>query len=69
METAKVFLLAQHEEGQLPFAAMTQTFDKSDAVVCDCQEWIAKNYHLPNPVQLMTERSGLNPRTFARRFQ
>lgn len=69
METAKVFLLAQHEEGQLPFAAMTQTFGKSDAVVCDCQEWIAKNYHLPNPVQLMTERSGLNPRTFARRFR
>jgi len=68
-ETAKVFLLATHEEGQLPYAAMVRHRDASDAVIGDCQSWIAQNYTTENPVQRMAERSGLNPRTFARRFR
>lgn len=69
LRTAKVFLLSGHEDGQLPFAAMTRRFETSDRVIGDCQSWIAKNYAAPNPVQRMIERSGLNPRTFARRFR
>jgi transcriptional regulator GlxA family with amidase domain len=68
-ETAKVFLLSNHEEGQLPYSAMVQHRDASDAVIGDCQSWIAENYTVENPVQRMAERSGLNPRTFARRFR
>ncbi len=67
--TAKVYLLGGHDDGQLPFSAMTQRAPVDDAVVRDCLAWIADNYRVPNPVSAMTERSGLNKRTFARRFQ
>jgi len=68
-ETAKVFLLAAHADGQLPYAAMVKHRDAADAVIGECQGWIANNYTIENPVQRMAERSGLNPRTFARRFR
>jgi len=67
--TAKVHLLSTHTDGQLPFAAMTQRYQTSDAIIKDSQNWIAQNLNSPNPVAQMTERSGLKPRTFARRFR
>jgi transcriptional regulator GlxA family with amidase domain len=69
LQTAKIFLLSGHEDGQLPYGAMTRRIDASDAVIGDCQSWIAENYRADNPVQRMAEHSGLNPRTFARRFR
>jgi transcriptional regulator GlxA family with amidase domain len=69
LQTAKVFLLAGHEDGQRPFAAMTRPNQVRDAVIGQCQAWIAQQYHCTNPVAAMTERSGLQPRTFARRFR
>ncbi|MDH3669199.1 MAG: helix-turn-helix domain-containing protein, partial [Paracoccaceae bacterium] len=69
IHTAKVFLFAGHEDGQLPFSAMTRAVGTSDAVIAECQSWIAKNYTVENPVHRMAERSGLNSRTFARRFR
>ena len=67
--TAKVFLLAGHEDGQLPFAAMTRRTQTSDAVISRCQAWIGQNFECANPVAAMTERSGLTQRTFGRRFR
>ena len=67
--TAKVHLLSSHTDGQLPFAAMTQQYQNSDAIIGNSQSWIAENLSSPNPVAQMTERSGLKPRTFARRFR
>ena len=67
--TAKVHLLSTHTEGQLPFAAMTQQYQTSDGIIADCQSWISNHLNSPNPVSQMTERSGLKPRTFARRFR
>ena len=69
LRTAKVFLLSGHAEGQLPFAAMTRKIDVSDGLIAGCQSWIAENYAASNPVHRMIERSGLNPRTFGRRFR
>jgi transcriptional regulator GlxA family with amidase domain len=69
IRTAKVYLLSGHLDGQLPFAAMTRRVQRSDAVISRCQEWIAQNYFCVNPVATMAERSGLQPRTFARRFR
>ncbi len=69
IRTAKVYLLSGHLDGQLPFAAMTRRVQSSDAVIGQCQEWIAQNYACANPVAAMAERSGLKPRTFARRFR
>ncbi|MBF8289464.1 MAG: AraC family transcriptional regulator [Chloroflexi bacterium] len=67
--TAKVYLLGGHEDGQLPFSAMTRRVRNDDAVILDCLAWIADNYRTPNPVTAMTDQSGLTTRTFARRFQ
>ncbi len=69
IRTAKIHLLSSHTDGQLPFAAMTRRPRKDDAVINECQAWIAQNYACANPVAAMTERSGLKPRTFARRFR
>ncbi len=69
IETAKVFLLTDHIEGQSPYAVMTRPMEVRDAVIAKCQSWIAENYETDNPVEKMVEHSGLNARTFARRFQ
>ncbi len=67
--TAKVYLLAGHEDGQLPFSAMERRVRTSDAAIRDCLAWIEDGLATPNPVTAMAERSGLTSRTFARRFQ
>lgn len=68
-ETAKVHLLSGHEDGQLPFAAMNRSIEGGDAAIAECQRWIVGNFATPNPVERMARISGLNPRTFARRFK
>jgi transcriptional regulator GlxA family with amidase domain len=68
-QTAKVYLLAGHEDGQLPFAAMGRRRRTGDAAIGASLAWIAESYAAPNPVQGMADRSGLNRRTFARRFR
>ena len=68
-QTAKVHLLAGHEDGQLPFASMNRRCEAEDRVIAACQSWMAENYQQDNPVQRMTDLSGLNARTFARRFK
>ncbi len=67
--TAKVYLLGGHEDGQRPYSAMTRTASTSDAVIADCLAWIADHHESTTPVTAMAERSGLNRRTFARRFR
>lgn len=69
LQTSKVFLLAGHEDGQRPFAAMTRRRQTRDAVIGESQAWIAQNYGRTNPVAAMAQRSGLKSRTFARRFR
>lgn len=69
IETAKVFLISGHSEGQSPYAVMTRPMESKDGPISDCQVWIADNYAMANPVERMVERSGLNPRTFSRRFR
>jgi transcriptional regulator GlxA family with amidase domain len=69
IETSKVFLISGHAEGQSPYAVMTRPMENADGAIADCQAWIAENYEAANPVERMIERSGLNARTFARRFR
>lgn len=66
-QTAKIHLLAGHEDGQLPFSSMT-TVQAGDAVIDDALAWIGENAAVANPVTRMIDRSGLTSRTFARRF-
>ena len=65
---SKVFLFGDRSQGQLPFAAMVRPRQHEDASISECQSWIADNYHVSNPVAEMARRSGLNDRTFKRRF-
>ncbi len=67
--TAKVYLLGSHEDGQLPFAAMTRLTRGDDAAIHRSLAWITDNLATPNPVSAMADHSGLTPRTFARRFR
>jgi transcriptional regulator GlxA family with amidase domain len=66
---SKVFLLGDRSEGQLPFAALIQPRRHADAIIEKCQVWIAEHYEVANPVEHMTECSGLESRTFKRRFR
>lgn len=69
IETSKVFLISGHSEGQLPYAVLTRPIESSDKPISDSQRWIAENLTSRKPVERMIERSGLNARTFSRRFR
>ncbi|MEM8728500.1 MAG: helix-turn-helix domain-containing protein [Pseudomonadota bacterium] len=69
VDTAKVFLMSDHVEGQSPYAVMTRPMEVKDALIAECQSWIGESYECSNPVERMVERSGLGARTFARRFR
>lgn len=66
---AKVFVLGDHADGQLPFTAMIRHRYHEDAAIGGCQAWIASHYAEPNPVARMVARTGLPERTFKRRFR
>lgn len=68
-QTAKVYLFGGHEDGQLPFSAMTRRMRLDDGIITDSLAWVAGHLAVSNPVSAMVERSGLTARTFARRFQ
>lgn len=67
-ETAKVFLLDRHDDGQLPYSAMTRLVRGDDAAIGRALAWIDDHYAAVNPVSAMAEEARLRPRTFARRF-
>jgi transcriptional regulator GlxA family with amidase domain len=69
LQTAKVYLLSGHEDGQLPFADMAHQAQDDDRAVKLSQEWIADHYVQGNPVESMTQCAGLTRRTFTRRFR
>lgn len=66
---ARVFLLGDHSDGQLPFAAMARPRQHDDGLIARTQYWIASHYAAANPVARMAEHTGLPERTFARRFR
>lgn len=69
LRAAKTYLLADHGDGQLPFAMMNRRIQKEDGAIARCQVWIAENYATANPVGAMVDQIGLNRRTFMRRFR
>jgi transcriptional regulator GlxA family with amidase domain len=69
VRTAKVYLFGSHDDGQLPFAAMGRRLRSDDAVIRGSLAWIEEHLAETNPVTSMAGRSGLTPRTFARRFR
>lgn len=68
IQTAKTFLFSERSDGQLPYVVMTPRLQTRDAIVRDCQIWIAENYASAKPVRCMAARAALSSRGFARRF-
>lgn len=66
---ARLFLIGDRSEGQLPFAAMARPRTHDDRVIAQVQEWIADHYAEPRPVAEMARRAGMTERTFTRRFR
>lgn len=69
VRVAKIFLLGDRSEGQLPFAVLGRTSRHEDGTIARCQEWLADHYSQSNPVAAMSALSGLPERTFKRRFR
>ncbi|MET0755294.1 MAG: DJ-1/PfpI family protein, partial [Pseudoxanthomonas sp.] len=44
MQTARVYLIDWHQSGQQPFAQLARSRQSGDAVIAECQVWIARNY-------------------------
>ena len=55
-ETAKVFLLDRHADGQLPYSAMTRVVRGDDAASAVRSTWIDGHYAVANPVSAMARR-------------
>ena len=66
---AKLWLIGKSSGLQKSFAARAPSLPHGDTLVSEAQIWVAEHYDLTHPVQEMTDRSGLPPTTFARRFR
>ena len=66
---ARLFLIGDRGDGQLPFAAMVRPRQHGNAAIADVQAWLADHYAAPNPVTAMVARSGMAERTFKRQFK
>jgi transcriptional regulator GlxA family with amidase domain len=69
MQLARVYLVDWHQVGQQPYARLSSTRQTEDALITRCQVWLADHYREQNPVAAVTRVSGLNARTFVRRFK
>lgn len=65
---ARFFAFQWHRDGLAPYAVFDPPTDHDDAVIADVQRWIRERAAIARPVEEMTRRSGLAPRSFARRF-
>jgi transcriptional regulator GlxA family with amidase domain len=61
-------MLPWHDFGQQPFASLVFSRQSKDAVIAQCQEWVAQNCLTPSPVAEMIGNSGLSQRTFEHRL-
>jgi transcriptional regulator GlxA family with amidase domain len=69
MHVARVNLVDWHAAGQQPFARLARSRQSEDALIADCQVWLADHYRSPAPVAAMVARGGIPERSFTRRFQ
>jgi len=65
---ARYHALEWHREGLAPYFVFMPMRNHGDGTILGCQDWLADNYSVASPVDEMTKRSGLTPRTFMRRF-
>lgn len=69
VQASKFYVISDHGDGQLPYAAMSRRIQSDDPVIGKCQVWLRDNYARADTVVAMQEVSGLPRRTFSRRFR
>lgn len=69
VQASKIYLISDHTDGQLPYAAFSRRLQQQDPVIRDCQLWLSEHYDLADAVSRMQTLSGLARRTFSRRFK
>lgn len=65
---AKAMTRSDNSDDPLPSAAISKPRRHNDALIADCQVWIAKHYAQPDLVEAMIKHSGLSDKTFKLRF-
>lgn len=68
-EAGNFFMFQWHSDGQALYVDFEERLDHGDAAVLGVQAWLAENWSTANPVEAMTEASGLAERSFVRRFR
>jgi transcriptional regulator GlxA family with amidase domain len=69
MQVARINLIDWHHVGQQPFARLARSRQVDDAVIAQCQAWIAEHYDCDAPVAAMARLAALPDRSFKRRFE
>jgi transcriptional regulator GlxA family with amidase domain len=66
---SKFLLLQWHVDGQAPYVIFEAPTGHGDAAVLRAQQWLAKSFSAPAPVEEMVRASGVAERSFKRRFK
>jgi len=69
LRVVKVYLLKWHGEGQLPYESLVRDCAHADAVVRDCETWLAQHFRERTVVQRLVEQFQVPERTLKRRFK
>ncbi len=67
--SARFYCVDPKPDGQRHYAAPMRMLQSEDAVIRECQEWLADAYGKSDAVGRMIQKSGLPRRTFDRRFR
>ncbi len=68
-KSARFYCVDPKPDGQRHYAAPKRRLQSDDAVIQECQTWLADAYGKREAVAQMISRSGLPRRTFDRRFR
>lgn len=68
-KSARFYCVDPKPDGQRHYAAPSRKLQSEDAVIQDCQAWLADTYSESDLVGRMITRTGLPRRTFDRRFR
>lgn len=68
-QTARVFLMHWHKDQQTLFACLTPQIASTDGAVARAQQWMRRHFGEPDVIETAAESSGLNKRTYQRRFR
>ena len=69
IKVAKLHMIEWHQTGQQAYSFLCSNRQSEDAVIAECQVWLAENYDKPSPVTAVMHNSGLSERSFTRRFK